>query len=88
MVFLLGLTVGIAKVADVVPAGTVTLDGGVAMVGLELCNATRAPPAGAGADRMTVPVTVVPPTTVLGLTLNAVSVGGVTVTMALLVMPS
>ena len=81
------MTVVIGKVAEVVPAGMGTLDGGVAIAGLELCNVTRAPPVGAGADRVTVPVTVVPPTTVLWLTLNEVRAGGVTVTAALFTTP-
>jgi len=87
VVFLLGLTVVIRKVTDVVPAGMVTLDGGVAMAGLELCNVIRTPPAGAGADRVTVPVTVVPPVTVLGLTLSKVRAGGITVTVVLFSTP-
>src|SRR5262249_10415866 len=65
----------------------VTLAGGVARAGLELCNVTRAPLAGAGADRVTVPVTVVPPTTVLGLARNEVRAGGVTVTAVLFTTP-
>src|SRR5215467_3512714 len=65
----------------------VTLAGGVARAGLELCTVTRAPPAGAGADRVTVPVTVVPPTTVLGLTRNEIRAGGVTVTAVLFTTP-
>ena len=87
VVFFPGLTVVIEKVVDVVPAGMVTLAGGVAIAGLELCNVTRAPPAGAGADRVTVPVTVVPPTTVLGLMRNEVRAGGVTVTPVLFTTP-
>lgn len=81
------MTVEIEKVADVAWAGTITLDGGMTLAGLELCNVTRTPPAGAGADRVTVPMTVAPPTTVLGLTLSAVRVGGLTVTVVLFVMP-
>ena len=88
MVFLPGLIVVIEKVVDVVPAGMVTLDGGVAVAGVELCTVTWAPPAGAGADRVTVPVTVVPPTTVLGLTSNEVRAGGSTVTAVLFTTPS
>ena len=87
VVFFPGLTVVIAKVVDIVPAGMVTFDGGVAVVGLELCNVTRAPPAGADADRVTVPVTVVPPTTVLGLMRNEVRAGGMTVTAVLFTTP-
>ena len=87
MVFFPGLTVVIAKVVEVVPAGMVTLAGGVAIAGLALCNVARAPPAGAGADRVTVPVTVVPPTTVLGLMRNEVRAGGVTVTAVLCTTP-
>ena len=87
MVFFPGLTVVIEKVVAVVPAGTVTLAGGVARAGLELGTVPSAPPVGAGADRVTVPVTVVPPTTVLGLTRNEVRAGGVTVTAVLFSTP-
>src|SRR5205823_159858 len=54
----------------------VTLDGGVAMAGLEPCNVSRTPPAGAGAVRVTVPVALLPPVTVLGLALTDARAGG------------
>ena len=75
----------IEKFTDVAPARIVTLDGRVAMAGLALCNVTTAPPIGAGPDRITVPVTLAPPTTVLGLTRSAVRAGGVTVTVVLFI---
>ena len=53
------------KVADVLPAGTVTLAGNVA-AGLPLDRVTTAPPVGAWAFRVTVPVELAPPTTVAG----------------------
>src|SRR5436190_12142391 len=53
--------VEIVNVALVDPAGTVMLAGTVA--GLPLDNDTRAPPAGAAALRIAVPVTALPPTT-------------------------
>ena len=50
-----------ANVAVDVPAGTVTVAGTV--TGSVADNATAAPPAGAAAVRLTVPVTGFPPTT-------------------------
>lgn len=58
--------VGIANVPSVAPAGIVMLAGTVARVGTELVRVTTAPPAGAGAYRVTVPVTDMPPTTLAG----------------------
>ncbi|HQQ76690.1 MAG TPA: hypothetical protein PLB01_05000 [Thermoanaerobaculia bacterium] len=55
------------NVAVAVPAATVTLEGTVAAAVLELARYTISPPAGAGPLRVTVPVEVVPPTTVVGL---------------------
>jgi hypothetical protein len=60
-------TVEIANVADVAPAGTVTLAGTVAD-GLLSDSATSTPPVGAAAFRVTRPVEAVPPTTVAGVT--------------------
>ena len=57
------------KEAFVFPAGTVTIAGIVMLDELAL-KATAAPPAGAGAVRMTVPRTTLPPTTVEGVTVN------------------
>jgi len=61
-----GLVV-IGKVADVVPARTVTLAGTCAADVLLLCKVTTAPPAGAAPFNVTVPVELAPPTTGLGL---------------------
>src|SRR5258705_5202084 len=62
-----------ANVALVAPAATVTLAGTV--VALELSESeTAAPPPGAAALKVTVPVEALPPTTLLGLRENADSV--------------
>lgn len=67
------------KVALVLPAGTVTLEGTLAAP-LSLESVTWAPPAGAGPLRVTVPVDdCTPPTTVVGFNVNEETVGGVTV---------
>jgi hypothetical protein len=52
------------NVADIEPAGTVTVAGTNAALELEE-RATTAPPVGAAADRTTVPVTEPPPATEL-----------------------
>src|SRR5436309_4595794 len=72
------------KVALVLPAGTVTLAGTVAAPVLLLDKLTTAPPLGAGALSVTVPVEELPPVTLDGLTLSEESVGGATVTVKLL----
>lgn len=70
------------KVALVLPAGTVTLEGTLAAA-LLLESVTCAPPAGAGPLSVTVPVEVcTPPTTVLGFSVSEETVGGVTVSEA------
>ena len=62
------------KFALVAPAGTVTLAG--AVVALELSESeTVAPPLGAAALNVTVPVDALPPTTLLGLRDSEESVG-------------
>jgi hypothetical protein len=66
------------NVAEVEPAGTVTLEGTLAAVELELASETTTPPVRAAAVRVTVPVPVWPLTIVLGLTealLNAADIG-------------
>jgi hypothetical protein len=70
------------KVAPVLPAGTVTLEGTLAAA-LLLESITCAPPAGAGPLSVTVPVEVcAPPTTVLGFSVSEETVGGVMVSEA------
>jgi hypothetical protein len=58
--------VATANVAVVAPAATVTLTGTVAADTLPLPSVTTAPPTGAPADSVTVPVDPVPPTTLAG----------------------
>ena len=78
-----------AKPALVAPAGTVTLAGTV--VDAELSESdTAAPPAGAAAVNVTVPVEELPPTTEVGLSETDESVGpvvpdGLSVSVALFV---
>jgi len=55
------------KLALVCPAGTVTETGTVATLVLPLLSCTCKPPAGAGPLSVTVPMAVLPPTTLLGL---------------------
>ena len=76
------------NVAVVWPAGTVTFAGTV--TGSLLDSVTTVPPAGAGEDRMIVPVTGFPPTTVGALKVNArtgEACGPVTVMVAALWLP-
>ena len=76
------------NVALMAPAGTVTLAGTVAIEGLPLESVTAAPPAGAAASSVTVPVDALPPVMVVGLRLKAERVvGGATVSAADLVTP-
>lgn len=63
----------IENVALVVPAGTFTLAGTIALEKL-LDRLTVVPPTGAGIATVTVPVEVVPPVTAVGLTLTPVNV--------------
>jgi hypothetical protein len=72
----------IVKVAEVLPAGTVTEAGTVAAAILLLVNETMIPPAGADEARVTVPVDVAPPVTEVGFKLKELSVSGETVNAA------
>jgi hypothetical protein len=64
------------KLALVVPAGTVTLDGTEATAGLLLESVTTAPPADAGPLKLTMPDAEVPPRTQLGETASEERVAG------------
>ena len=70
-----GLVVTV-KLARVAPAGTVTDAGTVAAAVLLLDNATLVPPVGAALVRLAVPVTDVPPTTVVWLNVSELIAGG------------
>src|SRR5438132_8356826 len=74
------------KFALVAPGATVTLAGTPATVVLLLDNVTMAPPVGAAAVKVTVPVLGAPPTTLVGLTVTEDRVGaagaGLTVSTA------
>ena len=74
------------KLALVPPAGTVTLAGTTA-AGSLLESVTCAPPAGAGAFSVTVPVEGLPPVTLVGLTVSDETIGGITVSDAVRVAP-
>ena len=63
------------KLADVAPAGTMMLAGTVATFGLLLTRVITAPPEGAGALNVTVPVEARPPLTLVGLRVNELSTG-------------
>jgi hypothetical protein len=80
------------NVALVAPAATVTLDGTVAELLLLDERFTVAPPVGAAALRVTVPVEGDPPVTLLGLSVIEVSVGldeeGITVREAVMLTPA
>ena len=71
-----------ANVAVVFPAATVTVPGTVAAAVSLLDSTTAAPPAGAGAVNATVPVALVPPVTVPGLTLTELRAAGTAVTVS------
>jgi len=58
------------KLADVWPAGTLTIPGALATPALLVDNVTDMPPEGAGALKNTVPVALVPPVTLVGLMLS------------------
>ena len=73
------------KVAVVFPAATVTLAGTVATVVELLERLTTAPPVGAGPLRVTVPVDGFPPFTLVGFSVNELTVGVVTVSVAVVV---
>jgi hypothetical protein len=75
VIFLLVLLVVILKVAELAPAGMVTLDGTEAFAGLLLASATTT-----GIDvalfKVTVPTELAPPTTVFGFNASVESAAG------------
>jgi hypothetical protein len=73
------------NVALVAFGAIVTLAGTLAAAILLLLRVTSAPPAGAGAFKVTIPVDEVPPRTEVGLTDIELSVAAVTVKIAVLV---
>jgi hypothetical protein len=75
------------KVVDVLPAGTVTLEGTVATEVRLLESVTTEPPVGAGPERVTVPVEGVLPLTVVGLSVKELSVGEFTASVAVFAAP-
>lgn len=90
MRLLLGI-VETEKVAARDPPGTVTLAGTLARDGRLQYKTTSAPPAGALAERITVPIDVAPLVTVVGFKVRDCSVtagGGLTVRVADFVTPA
>jgi hypothetical protein len=75
----------IAKDADSIFAGIVTVEGTVTIVALLLFKLTVAPSGGAGPVKVTVPMACVPPVTEVGLTVTEVSTAAVTVKLVVLV---
>jgi len=75
------------KVAELVPAATVTVAGTLALVGLLLESETKVPPSGAAPLRLTVPVELEPPPTVVGFSEREVNTGGFTASAVVCVMP-
>jgi len=69
------------KVAEILPPGTMT-DSGVCTTTLLLCSATVAPPVGAVPFSVTVPVELLPPTTVVGFSVTDDRVAALTVSVA------
>jgi hypothetical protein len=78
----------IVNAADVAPAATVTVVGGVATEGSPLVSMTTAPPAGAGPFNVTLLCVVEwPPVTLAGDSLSNAAFGESTVRVAFLVTP-
>ena len=75
------------NVADIAPAATLTLAGTCAALVLLLDSITSAPPAGAAAANVTVPVDEVPPRTEVGLRVTVRSDPVITVRLAVWVTP-
>jgi len=86
-VFLFTAVVEIVNVAEREPAGTVTLAGRLACIGLVLASITTAPLSGAGPLRVTVPTELAPSETVEGLSVNDANSPGCTDKLAVFVIP-
>ena len=71
-----------AKVALVLPGGTVTVAGREATDVSLLISVTTAPAAGAGPLSVTVPCGLLPPVTIDGLSVTELNTGGITVKAA------
>jgi hypothetical protein len=78
--------VGMVNVAEVAPALTVTVAGGVALNPLEV-RLTSSPPGGAGSFSVTVPCVEVPPMTEVGETVRVFGTGEVMVSVADILTP-
>src|ERR1700736_5304618 len=70
------------KVALLAPTRMVTVEGTMTIEGLLLASDTETPPLGAAPFSFTVPVELLPPTTVLGATESEANDGAVTVRVA------
>jgi hypothetical protein len=75
------------KVAEVFPAVTVTFAGTVAAAVLPLASDTEIPPVGAAPLRVTVPVALFPPTTLVGFSVTLDTDGGFMVRVAFALPP-
>jgi len=78
------------NVLDVAPSGTRMLAGTEPSEGFELVSVTTAPPPGAGAASVIVPMDVAPPTTLAGLSASVASADagpGLTVNVIVFVTP-
>ena len=64
------------KLAEVCPPGTLTMPGTLATEKLLVARVTEIPPAGAGALKNTVPVALIPPRTLVGVTVMDCRSGG------------
>jgi hypothetical protein len=71
------------KVALVLPAGTWTDAGTLAIDEWLLLRVTARPPLGAAPVKVTVPWEMIPPNTVVGVMVNELKTGGVTVSVAI-----
>lgn len=85
MTLLTGVVVTV-NVAEVEPAGTVTLVG-VCALALLAESATVTPPLGAAPFRVAVPIDEFPPRTLVGLSVTEERVGGVMVRVCICVAP-